>query len=450
MVRPWQYKKYACVLFVYSCLSTEHGSAAMLGTHQNRHQPSLVQKYPSRRSRSTASTNIPCYSKNTSRRSNGGKNIVFPWQFNSAAAEEEDVSPTVAAAAAQSSDAELQRYQNRATLAERVLRDKISQGELLRSKLQLLQDVVRQLQASAAQDVVVVRCGFESERQTLEQELQQMHNVTLKLNQSQAALVEQAEQYQTELVELQTRYQREQLDRDRGLKDQQEKEREYQLQIEALQREVLEMDQSLESTQQESIDRQRQSRILQDEMSANLLQEQRKVELLKDKLRDAEDGREQVLQQLQNQTNTLSESVLVATAAVSSAERREAAMSLEWKELMSNHTLVKEENDLFRMQLDGRLQEQEGAGNDTVDKLDREVSDLQEQIRSLCSTHAAQQRMDKKTAQEQLARLRAEYEEKLLGIDEQRQRYSSSDSSPRRASMRRRLWQRVKGPFQRK
>jgi DNA-binding protein H-NS len=85
-------------------------------------------------------------------------------------------------------------------------------------------------------------------------------------------------------------------------------------------------------------------------------------------------------------------------------------------------------------------------------KLRLEVDQLQEQIRSLRSTHAAQLRMDQKTAQEKLAQLQEQYEDKVERI-EQRQGESSSgttlaDSS--RSSSIRSVWQRLKRPFRKR
>jgi hypothetical protein len=109
-------------------------------------------------------------------------------------------SSSSAASAAIAESYDLQRYRNRAALAERVLREKVAEGELLRGKLGVLQQVVKQLQAgtvrvTAAHNETIVQ--LESEQQRLAEEWQQTVAVQRKeWNQARAALELQSVQYQ--------------------------------------------------------------------------------------------------------------------------------------------------------------------------------------------------------------------------------------------------------------
>jgi DNA repair exonuclease SbcCD ATPase subunit len=357
---------------------------------------------------------------------------------------------------------DLQRYRNRAALAERVLREKVAEGELLRGKLAVLQQVVKQLQAgtvrgAAAHNETIVQ--LESEQQRLATEWQQTVAVQRKeWNQTRAALELQTVQYQDDLTKLQEQYRDEKIVWERKLQLQQDKDRKVENRVQALRREVLDMDQALETTQEELMTAQNTFKLQEEEMRAALVKEQKRVGRLQEELRAAEDTRSESLEKLQNQTQDWEESTEIAKAAVAAAARREALLVQDLQVLNTNYTRVQTENDDLKKQMDELALLQRGSppvSGGTVDVsesergLGLEVDKLQEQIQALRSTHAAQLHMDQKKAQEELAQLQAQYEEKMERI-EQSQRISSNgttiDESSQSPSIRS-FWQRLKRPF---
>jgi hypothetical protein len=362
-------------------------------------------------------------------------------------------SSSAAAATAESYD--LQRYRNRAALAERVLREKVAEGELLRGKLAVLQQVVKQLQVGTVRGAAEFNetiVQLESEQQRLAEEWEQTVAVQRReWNQTRAALELQTVQYQDDLTKLQEQYRDEKSAWERELQLQQGKDRKVENRVQALRREVLDMDQALETTQQELMTAQNTSKLQEEEMRAALVKEQKRVGRLRQELRAAEDTRSEALEKLQNQTQDWEESTEIAKAAVAAAARREALLVQDLQDLNSNYDdLMKQMDKLVLLQ-----QDSPPTSGATVDVSKSEsglrIEVLQEQIRSLRSSHAAQLRMDQKKAQEELAQLQAQYEDKMERI-EQSQRKSSNgttiDDSSRPPSSRS-FWQRLKRPFRR-
>jgi DNA repair exonuclease SbcCD ATPase subunit len=386
------------------------------------------------------------------------------------AAEDDDEHAVATTKSSSAADAnaesyDLQRYRNRAALAERVLREKVGEGELLRGKLGILQHVVKQLQAgavqgAAAQNETIVQ--LESEQQRLGKEWRQSIAVqTREWNQTRAALEAQTRQYQDDLTKLQEQYRVQKSDGERERQLQQDKDRKVQNRVQALRKEVLDMDQALETTQQELMTTQNTSKLQEQEMRAALVKEEKRVGRLREELEAAETSRKEALKELQNQTQDWEESTEIAKAAVAAAARREAFLSQDLQELKTNYTRVQIENDDLKRQMDELVllqQDSPPAPDGTVDisesesRLRLEVDELQEQIRSLRSTHAAQLRMDQKTAQEKMAQLQEQCEDKVERI-EQRQGDNSSGTTLVDGSLSpsvRSVWQRLKRRFRKR
>ena len=429
----------------------------------------FVQERPSRPDQSPAGPHkSPAYvALSASRRMYKGRDSVRRWTAvslsSSASDEVEDeeeytvvatLSSSSAAATAESYD--LQRYRNRAALAERVLREKVAEGELLRGKLAVLQQVVKQLQAgtvrgAAAHNETIVQ--LESEQQRLAEEWQQTVAVQKR---EWDALELQTVQYQDELTKLQEQFRDEKSLWEREFELQQGKDRKVENRVQALRKEVLDMDQALETTQQELMTAQNTSKQQEEEIRAALVKEQKRVGRLQEELRAAEDTRSEALEKLHSQTQDWEESTEIAKAAVAAAARREALLVQDLQDLNTNYTRVQTENGDLKEQMDELVLPQQdsppasgGTVNGSESGLRIEVDGLQEQIQSLRFTHAAQLRMDQKKAQEELAQLQAQYEEKMERI-EQSQRISSNgtttyDSS--RPPSSRSFWQRLKRPF---
>jgi hypothetical protein len=435
----------------------------------------FVTEQPSRSNQSPAVPHVALSAyRSQSSRLYRDRALLRRWTAVSSSSSEEEVededdhalatttSSSAAAATAESYD--LQRYRNRAALAERVLREKVAEGELLRGKLAVLQQVVKQLQAGTVRGAAEFNetiVQLESEQQRLSKEWQQTVAVQRReWNQTRAALELQTVQYQGDLTKLQEQYREEKSVWERELQLQQGKDRKVENRVQALRREVLDMDQALETTQQELMTAQNSSKLQEEEMRAALVKEQKRVERLREELQAAEDTRSEALEKLQNQTQDWEESTEIAKAAVAAAARREALLVQDLQDFHSNYTRVQTENDDLKKQMNELVLLQRDSpptSGATVDVsksesgLRIEVDELQEQIRSLRSTHAAQLRMDEKKAQEELAQLQAPYEDKMERIEQSQLKSSNGttiDDSSRPPSSRS-FWQRLKRPFRR-
>jgi hypothetical protein len=398
----------------------------------------------------------------------------FSWHRAAAVSSQEDkgeehagskavVTVATDTAAAASDSYNVQRYRNRAALAVQVLRDKVSQGELLKGKLSVLQQVVRHLKNSAAGSAAahkdtVLALQQEQERLNKEWQLTVAHK-TREWNQTFQALELQSRQYQDDLVKGQNEYQLAAIEWQRENQVQLNEQAQAQAQIQALQNQILDMDDALEATQQNLMTVQDIKKAQQEEMRAALVQEQLKVEHVREELRVATVD---ALQELQNQTQTWAESTEIAKAAVAAAAKREAVLLQKWQDFVAtNYTRVQEESEGWKQQVDELLLQRDNAPptlggtanmSDSDSKLVLEIEELQQQVRSLRLTHGSQLRMDQKKAQEKLSELQAGYEEKIALI-EYRHRKSSSgtvatDSS--RPLSNRSFWQRLKRPFRKR
>jgi hypothetical protein len=457
----------ALLLFLFGCWTATTTTNAFVNE-----QPSWSNQSPAVPHKSPASVDVSA-SRSQSRRmyTYTYRGFSRHWTAVSlASSSEEDkeeyaVATTSSSAAAAAESYDLQRYRNRASLAERVLRDKVAEGELLRGKLAVLQQVVKQLQigtvkSAAAHNETIVQ--LESEQQRLGNEWQQTVAVqTREWNETRAALELQTQQYLDDLTKMQEQYRDEKSEWERERQLQQDKDRKNQYRVQALRNEVLDMDQALETTQQELMTAQNSSKLQEEEMRAALVKEQKRVRHLREELRAAEAARSEALEELQNKTQDWEESTEIAKAAVAAAARREAFLLQDLQDSNTNYTRVQTENDDLKKQIDELVKLQRDsppASSGTVDvnesesRLRLEVDGLQEQIQSLRSTHAAQLRMDEKKAQEQLAQLQAQYEDKMERI-EQRQpktsRFTTLDDSSR-PSFSRPFWQRLKRPFRKR
>jgi hypothetical protein len=411
----------------------------------------------------------------STRRSNPrrlNKDSIFSWHRAAVSSSQEDedeehVGSKAVVATAAADSYNVQRYRNRAALVVQVLRDKVSEGELLQGKLSVLQQVVRRLQNSAAKGAAVHKdtvLALQQEQERIEQEWQQTVAVkTREWNQTFQALELQSRQYQDDLVKGQDEYQVAASEWQREQQVQLEEQAQAQARIQALQNQILDMDDALETTQQNLMTVQDDSRVQEEDMRAALVREQRRVEHVREELRAVEATRDE-LQELQNQTQAWEESTEIAKAAVAAAARREAVLLQEWQDFVTtNYTRVQTEKEGFKQQVDELVLQRDNApptaggtpnmsDSDSDSKLGLEIEELRQQVRSLRLTHGSQLRMDQKKAQEKLAELQAEYEEKIERI-EQRHRKSSSgtvatDSS--RPLSNRSFWQRLKRPFRRR
>ena len=166
------------------------------------------------------------------------------------------------------------------------------------------------------------------------------------------------------------------------------------------------------------------------------------------------------LEESQRQAIEWEEQLQIAVAAVDAAERRE----LEWRQKLDAALAAKvQESDVQQRQSDDATIAAASASAIAADK----VADLEEQIRNLQVTHAAALRSVRKQASDELEQVRDDYErvqddyQRRLDLVTEAAVVSSSESKRPTAfavrarilggptNVARRLWQRLKRPFQR-
>ena len=142
-------------------------------------------------------------------------------------------------------------------------------------------------------------------------------------------------------------------------------------------------------------------------------------------------------QKLTEQQQQHNEAMEIATAAVRVAERRQDELEAELSE--RNKAYQRLQDEMSKLE-DAMAQMTETATESPVNQteaiayavepLKGEISDLQEQIRSLKLTHQAEMRSEKKRAEKTINALRDEYEEQLMEMyDKNRHRKSSTTRS---------------------
>ena len=237
----------------------------------------------------------------------------------------------------------VQRYRNRAALAESILKEKMKEMKLLQGKVEVLQDVVKKLQSSK-QKVVEHASVHETEltSQWKEEETRrkqadaQIKQLKLELNHTHTELMIQATQH----IELMDNLKKEHSKDRRAWKDHERQFRErnqaVQNKIRALQKEVLDIDQSLETTQGELMRVQQTLASREEELRTLAITEGRKRKALEEKLEAALVENKMLQNKLDDylvSEEVRRESIDIACAAVRAAEKRETRLREELETL---------------------------------------------------------------------------------------------------------------------
>jgi DNA repair exonuclease SbcCD ATPase subunit len=316
---------------------------------------------------------------------------------------------------------EIQRFRNRAALAEHVLKEKMSDLKLLKKKLVVLQDVVQRLQRShrgertfweqqIQRNSTQWRAKWEDEEQKrLEVEIS-LRNLQDDLNRTRHELEAQRNNFETSLTQLQDSYDRDRKQWQREKRLQQEHEKTVQLEIAALQKEVLDMDQSLEHAQNELAKIQQGHKMRVIELEQVLQEELRKNKELQRQLDDALSEKQKIILEMKQLSASVNESVLIASSSVQAAEKRELTMQLHVETLQQQiETLIQKLN---QTKTEETSQDQE-LNAAKVLKLQSEVDRLENQLRMERLSAATQKRIDQRQFEEALTRQRDQYELKL-------------------------------------
>jgi hypothetical protein len=253
----------------------------------------------------------------------------------------------------------VQRYRNRAALTESILKEKMQEMKLIRSKVEVLQDVVKKLQSSkekvaehaSVREMELTSRWKDEETKRIQADLQ-IKQLKLELNRTRTELMTQATRH-TELMDNLTK---EHGKARRAWKDEERQFRErdqvVQNKIRALQKEVLDIDQSLETTQGELMRMQQILASREDELRTLAINEGRKYKALEEKLEAALVENKSLQSKLDDylaSEEARRESIDIACAAVRAAEKREATL--------------REELDTLRERFDDWLDAQSGMSD---------------------------------------------------------------------------------------
>lgn len=227
--------------------------------------------------------------------------------------------------------------------------------KLLRSKVEVLQDVVKKLQSNkekvaehaSVREMELTSRWKDEETKRIQADLQ-MKQLKLELNRTRTEIMMQA----TRHTELMDNLKKDHSKDRRAWKDEERQFRErdqvVQNKIRALQKEVLDIDQSLETTQGELMRVQQRLASREDELRTLAINEGRKRQALEEKLEVALVENKSLQRKLDGQLaseEARRESIAIASAAVRAAEKREAKL--------------REELETLREQID-RLEAQNG------------------------------------------------------------------------------------------
>jgi hypothetical protein len=275
---------------------------------------------------------------------------------------------------------DIQRYKNRAALTEHALKSQRNDMIAIQGKLLILQDVVGKLKIKAE---TKSQEATHWKRQHLDGEMMHqeaqsdMKRLTHEYQQGRRELEEQTKDYQRDLNAFKQAYDSE---RRRWQEEQMkhtESEKDLRLKIKALQQELLDMDASFELTQEQLLTKQqhlkREKTVTQQALHAECLTSS---SLRKD-IAEARLERDEALIRTRNQT-TMEESMEIAKASVTAAERRESDIRVECEMLQIYILKLGAEKEILNKRLEVAQKQR-----DKVDKELRNVKDLSTERDSL-------------------------------------------------------------------
>ena len=307
---------------------------------------------------------------------------------------------------------EVDRYRNRAALTESVLKEKVQEMKLLRGKVDILQDVVKKLQASqkestlsaSLQEKELTSQWREEETRRIEADLQIKH-LKSELNKTRVELNMQSSRHAELVDKLKKDYNKDRQAWREEKTEFREREKVVQDKIRALQDEVLDMDQSLETTQGELMRVQRRLATREDELRSLVKDEERKRKVVEEKLEAALAEKNSLRTKLESylvSEEERQESIDIASAAVRAAEKREASLREELavlREQLQNLEANSSKSDMTM---------QSGDGN-----VERAIQKLTQELDSERTKREADLANNRQWFEEQLAAQEEKYEAQL-------------------------------------
>lgn len=286
---------------------------------------------------------------------------------------------------------DVERFRNRAVLTQSVLKEKVEEVKLLKSKVMVLQNVVQRLRTESERELEKEKSNA---KEKLNANAEVLESLRGEFNKTKQLLEEQAKQQTKVIQTLEADLAQQKLELLAKVDVERTKNRKLGDQIKALQKEVLDMDQALETTQGELQKMQRRLAAREDEIRTQAETQERKSKTLESKLQELERERQTAVANATKAEELRQESIQIATAAVEAATQREIALKNELEVLKANVSTLQVEKEVLQSQLDdGRadsyLQEKisklekamigERLANDIRRKVEQEQFEMRQQ-----------------------------------------------------------------------
>ena len=241
---------------------------------------------------------------------------------------------------------EVERFRNRADLTQSILKEKVQEVKLLKSKILILQDVVNRLQTESKNEIErKLKLQESKNTQTLE-------TLQGEFKKTKTLLEEQAQQQAKVVQDLEADLVEQQRDSSAQVEIERSETLKLETQIKALQKEVLDMDQTLETTQGELQQVQKRLVSREDEIRSLAEKGDRKRNSLEKKVNQLETERQSALTKSTMAEELRQESIEIANAAVQAAAKREEALTKELEELKKTVSTLQQEQEQLQSQLE--------------------------------------------------------------------------------------------------
>ena len=329
---------------------------------------------------------------------------------------------------------ELERYRERAKLAESVLKGKMEDLDLQYAKLEVIQDVVRKMKVKSDDRLKKWQQTCDVLRGERDEARQEVQSTTKELEKRKKSWASQRQRYEMQLQELVEQIENEtSLAREYRRKYEEGKSQLQQI-VEKRSKEKAMMKNDMEALQRDITKLKDQLTMEQELREKSLRRERDKITEMEAEMFSANENLNRALDEANERMNEEDEAIEIAEASVAAAERREAEIKAKYEALVS-----KFENERSK---------RESITAPEVDKLQKEVEELNEQIQSLKMAHGAELRAERRMAEARIGEVVEKYQRQMQRIRSAALSGSlgQSDQSQDEGGG---VWKRIRRPFRR-
>eukprot|EP00545_Synedropsis_sp_CCMP1620_P007295 CAMPEP_0119025376 /NCGR_PEP_ID=MMETSP1176-20130426/33634_1 /TAXON_ID=265551 /ORGANISM="Synedropsis recta cf, Strain CCMP1620" /LENGTH=410 /DNA_ID=CAMNT_0006980907 /DNA_START=1 /DNA_END=1233 /DNA_ORIENTATION=- len=278
------------------------------------------------------------------------------------------------------SEEDVERYRNRATLTQSILKEKVDEVKLLKNKILLMQDVVTRLKTESKRELG---------RKLGDQEVKHggvLEALQSALESTKSLLEVQTQQHAQVVKDLQADISKQEYASAQNDEQESRAKKKIDNQIKALQKEVLDMDEDFETTQGELQKVQRRLVAREDEIRSKEVSAERKRKSLEKKVKELEAEQQSALSDSTSAEELRQESLEIANASVQAAAKREELLKRELDDLKESVTTLKEENEQLESGLESGNGDQSSNRDQNSNKsqistrLNDKIARLQEKL----------------------------------------------------------------------